>query len=187
MPYLRECVLNRYTLQETDAYLRHLGCRGSFGAVRYRSRDVRRESLPEPQVFISRKDVCRLLWQWPATRPGDIIDVSYLLVHYGDLAIPFCFIQGFPEAIRERDAEHLLALITNPQVTSHPGLKRFVDRLKQNIEVILAACRFEESNGYVEGNVNRLKMLKRLMYGRGSFDLLRIRILCRNPDPSPAY
>ncbi|WP_369792447.1 transposase [Exiguobacterium sp. NG55] len=140
MPYVRECVRNRLTLQETDAHLRQLGYRGSFGAVRH-----------------------------------------------GDLAVPFCFIQGFREAIRERDAEHLLSLITNPQVTSHPGLKRFVGRLKQNIEVILAACRFEESNGYVEGNVNRLKMLKRLMYGRGNFDLLRIRVLCRNPEPSSAH
>lgn len=97
---------------------------------------------------MSRKDACRLLWQWPATRPDDnTIDVSYLLVRYEDLAIPFCFIQGF----RERDAEHLLSLITNPQVISHRGLKRFVGRLKQNIEVILAAFRFEESNGYVEG------------------------------------
>ncbi|WP_376745575.1 hypothetical protein [Exiguobacterium profundum] len=34
----------------------------------------------------------------------------------------------------------------------------------------------------MEGNVNRLKMLKRLMYGRGNFDLLRIRVLCRNPS-----
>ncbi len=161
--------------------------KGSFGAVRYRSRDVQREGLPEPQVFISRKDVCRLLWQWPATRPGDIIDVSSLLAHYGDLAIPFCFIQGFRGAIRERDAEHLLALITNPQVTSHPGLKRFVGRLKQNIEVILAACRFKEINDYVEGDVNRLKMLKRLVYGRESFDLPRIEVLCRNPEPSPAH
>lgn len=61
MPYLRECVRNRFTLQETDAYLRQLGYRGLFGAVRYRSRDARREGLPEAQVFISRKDVCRLL------------------------------------------------------------------------------------------------------------------------------
>ncbi|TCI66560.1 transposase [Exiguobacterium sp. IPCH1] len=55
-------------------------------------------------------------------------------------------------------------------------------RLKQNIEVILVACRFEESNGYVEGNVNRLKMLKRLMYGKGNFDLLRIRVLFETPS-----
>ncbi|VXB44599.1 conserved hypothetical protein [Exiguobacterium sp. 8H] len=126
MPHVRECVRNRFTLRETDAYLRQLGYRGSFGAVRYRSRDARREILPESQIFISRKDVCRLLWQWSATRPDDTIDVSYLLVRYEDLVIPFCFIQGFREAIWERDVEHLFALITNPQVTSHPGLKRFM-------------------------------------------------------------
>lgn len=157
-----ERVRNRYTLQETDAHLRQLGYRGSFGAVRHRSRDARREGPLEPQVFISRKDACRLLWQWPVTRPDDTIDVSFLLARYGDLAIPFCFIQG----IRERDSEHLLSLITNPKVTSHPGLECFVGRLKQNIEVILTARLFEENNGYVEVNVNRLKMLKRLMYGR---------------------
>lgn len=71
-------------------------------------------------------------------------------------------------------------------VTSFRRLKHLVGRLKQNI-VILTACRFEENNGYVEGSVNRRKMLKRLMYGRGNFDLLRIRVLCRNPEASPSY
>lgn len=51
MPQLRECVRNRFTLQETDVHLRQLGYRGSFGAVRYRSHDARRENLPEPRVF----------------------------------------------------------------------------------------------------------------------------------------
>lgn len=112
MPHSRECARNRFTLQETNAYLRKLGYRGSFDAVRHRSCDVRREGLPESQFFILRKDVCHLLWQWPATRPGDTIDVSCLLFRYGDLDIPFCFIQGFQEAIREREAEHILSLIT---------------------------------------------------------------------------
>nr|MBA2734414.1 transposase [Acidobacteriota bacterium] len=33
------------------------------------------------------------------------------------------------------------------------------------------------SNGQVEGQVNRLKMIKRQMYGRAKFDLLRARVL----------
>ncbi|WP_353048845.1 transposase [Exiguobacterium sp. s142] len=72
-------------------------------------------------------------------------------------------------------------------MTACPGLRRFLNRIKRNIEVITPACQFEENNGYVEGNVNRLKMLKRLMYGRGNFDLLRIRVLCRNPEVSSAH
>jgi transposase len=35
----------------------------------------------------------------------------------------------------------------------------------------------EYSNGQTEGQVNRLKMLKRQMYGRANFDLLRARVL----------
>ncbi len=36
------------------------------------------------------------------------------------------------------------------------------------------------SNGPVEGHVNRLKFLKRQMFGRANFDLLRIRVLCQS-------
>ncbi|WP_397495566.1 hypothetical protein [Rhodococcus sp. KBS0724] len=36
------------------------------------------------------------------------------------------------------------------------------------------------SSGAVEGHVNRIKMLKRQMYGRAGFDLLRKRILLSN-------
>jgi len=182
MDHLRECVMNHLTLKEIDRLLRGLGYKGSYGAVRYRARDIRKGLLLENPLILSRKDACRLLWQWPKKNEKDIADVSDLLCEYPDLSIPFCFIQGFREAIRVRDSDGLLRLIMNPKVTAHPRLARFVRRLKKDLPVILAACQYEENNGYVEGNVNRLKMIKRLMYGRANFDLLRIRVLCRNPD-----
>jgi hypothetical protein len=37
--------------------------------------------------------------------------------------------------------------------------------------------RFQNSNGVVEGHVNRLKLIKRMMYGRARFPLLRQRVL----------
>jgi transposase len=42
---------------------------------------------------------------------------------------------------------------------------------------VKAALKHKWSNGPVEGNVHRLKLTKRSMYGRGSFDLLRLRVL----------
>ena len=57
----------------------------------------------------------------------------------------------------------MLHLINNPEVTAHPRLARFVRRLKKDLPVILAACQYEDNNGYVESNVNRLKMIKRLI------------------------
>jgi len=54
---------------------------------------------------------------------------------------------------------------------------RFVRTLKQDIEAVEAAVSQPWSNGSVEGQINRLKMLKRQMYGRGVTELLRARLL----------
>ncbi|MBI3460498.1 transposase, partial [Candidatus Acetothermia bacterium] len=49
--------------------------------------------------------------------------------------------------------------------------------LRQDYRAVRAAVRLEWSNGQTEGQVNRLKLLKRQMYGRAKFDLLRLRFL----------
>lgn len=58
------------------------------------------------------------------------------------------------------------------------GLRRFAKRLAQERDSIEAALSLPWSNGPAEGHVHRIKLLKRQMYGRAGFDLLRIRTLC---------
>ena len=53
----------------------------------------------------------------------------------------------------------------------------FVAGLRQDYQAVKAALHYEWSNGQTEGQVTRLKMIKRQMYGRANFDLLRIRVL----------
>jgi transposase len=60
------------------------------------------------------------------------------------------------------------------------AMVRFVRTLKQDLEAVEAAVSEPWSNGPVEGQINRLKMLKRQMYGRGGIELLRARLL---PEP----
>ena len=61
--------------------------------------------------------------------------------------------------------------------TSFISLRNFAAGLKQEWPALQAACSNKHSNGPTEGAVNRLKLIKRQMYGRGSFDLLRKRVL----------
>jgi transposase len=49
--------------------------------------------------------------------------------------------------------------------------------LKQDEAAVKAALSLDWSNGQTEGQINRLKTLKRQMYGRAGFDLLRRRCL----------
>lgn len=54
-------------------------------------------------------------------------------------------------------------------------LKAFAVKLLQNTEAVVATMVLPYSQGQTEGRVNKLKLVKRSMYGRGKFDLLRRR------------
>lgn len=56
-------------------------------------------------------------------------------------------------------------------------LKNFAISLKRDEAAVYEAIRQPWSNGATEGHVNRLKFLKRQMYGRANFDLLRLKVL----------
>jgi transposase len=58
-----------------------------------------------------------------------------------------------------------------------PALRSFVVGLRRDQDAVTAGFILPWSSGVVEGNVNRLKMLKRQMYGRAKPDLLRKRVL----------
>ena len=64
------------------------------------------------------------------------------------------------------------------------GMQRFVRTLKQDLSAVEAAVEQTWSNGPVEGHINKLKIIKRQMYGRAGFELLRARILPLPPSPS---
>lgn len=53
----------------------------------------------------------------------------------------------------------------------------FVWGLKQDQQAVTASMNSQWSNGQVEGQVNRLKLIKRQMYGRANLDLLKARVL----------
>ncbi|KUL26906.1 transposase [Actinoplanes awajinensis subsp. mycoplanecinus] len=61
--------------------------------------------------------------------------------------------------------------------TGLPGISTFARHLTADIDAVTAGLTLPWSSGPVEGNVNRIKMLKRQMYGRANFDLLRKRVL----------
>jgi transposase len=56
-------------------------------------------------------------------------------------------------------------------------MNAFAVKLLQDSEAVLAAMTLPYSQGQTEGRVNKLKLVKRSMYGRGKFDLLRQRVL----------
>lgn len=63
------------------------------------------------------------------------------------------------------------------EVPLQKELKRYAKGLREDLAAVGAAVALPWSNGQVEGQINRLKLIKRQMYGRANFDLLRCRFL----------
>lgn len=85
--------------------------------------------------------------------------------------------QQFGAMVRKRQRDKLDAWIAACFASHIPDLETFAIGLQKDYAAIKAALTLPYSNGPVEGNVNRLKFIKRSMYGRGGFELLRQRVL----------
>ncbi|SRR5712692_4089447 len=95
----------------------------------------------------------------------EVIDRAYHLV------------QGFMQMLHDRRGEQLDRWIDQAKDSGIDELRRFATGLNGDHVAVQAGLTEVWSNGPVEGHVNRLKLLKRQMYGRANFDLLRQRVL----------
>jgi transposase len=85
--------------------------------------------------------------------------------------------QRFVNMCRDSDEPALDAWLADAIASPVPELQRFASSLRRDYDAVSAALRFKWSNGQTEGQVNRLKFLKRQMFGRAKLDLLRARVL----------
>ena len=93
------------------------------------------------------------------------------------IALAYELAQEFTEMARERKGQTFEKWLTRVAESGVTDLQRFAGGLMEDRAAVEAALLLEWSNGQTEGQVNKLKLLKRSMYGRANFDLLRLRLL----------
>ena len=86
-------------------------------------------------------------------------------------------VSAFAALMANRDGHLLDQWITTARAADLPDLATFARGLLQDHDAVTHALTLLYSSGIVEGHVNRIKMLKRQMYGRANLDLLRKRVL----------
>ena len=155
------------------------GFRGQANTVvRYwlrqrRSYRTRAASPPRrPALRASPRQVVWLILKATPLREGPArkrcIENRLTLVGSQQLAISFF------RMFRERSLDALPAWL---EATRGTALASFAAGLERDIDAVREALRLPWSQGHVEGQVHRLKLIKRQMYGRAGFELLRLRVL----------
>ena len=85
--------------------------------------------------------------------------------------------QEFVTLLKERQAQGLDGWLARAKESRVTELGSFANGISRDYAAVRAACSLPWSNGIVEGHVNRLKFLKRQMFGRARLDLLRVKVL----------
>ena len=94
-----------------------------------------------------------------------------------EIAAAYTLAQDFVRMVRERTSEALTSWLARAAASCVAELGSFANGLQRDLAAVTAGLSLPWSNGQVEGQINRLKLIKRTMYGRASFDLLRKRVL----------
>jgi transposase len=109
--------------------------------------------------------------------PGDHLRLKEVLTRCPELKAAAGQVREFAKMLTHRRGHRLEEWITTTTAGSDPHLAGFAEGLRRDQAAVTAGLTLPYSSGAVEGTVNRIKMLKRQMYGRASFDLLRKRLL----------
>lgn len=132
----------------------------------------------------SSRRISRLLNQLPETwSANEQAFLTHLLSQHDSIRQVQKLSEQFRQLMKAKSSEGLAKWCEEAEEV--PAYTSFVRGLRQDYAAVEQAFESKWSNGQTEGQVNRLKTLKRQMYGRAGFDLLRRRVLFRNCTHHP--
>ncbi len=124
----------------------------------------------------------RMLAAWVLRPPDKLADAHQNILFkaaqlHPDIERAIHLGHDFAAMLRQGEADQLDPWLQAVTASELSHLKGFVSGIERDYDAVRAAFTLPWSNGQVEGQINRLKFIKRQMYGRAQFDLLRLRVL----------
>jgi transposase len=104
------------------------------------------------------------------------------ILQVSQLSQAHLLVQHFVTMVRQHAVERLDPWLAACAQSSLSHLRNFALGVRQHYAAVRAALLLPFSNGQTQGQLNRLKFIKRQMYGRAHFDLLRLRVLWHSPS-----
>jgi transposase len=182
LPYLekrwREGQQNRKQLL---AEIRKQGFQGSYASVWRITSKFPETTMKPVQTTVSRWSPRQAAWllvcEPDKLTEENIRKMTCLCDHSPSALVAYPLVQRFGQMVREGGAQDLDDWLKDAEESKITELKRFAEGLRSDYGAVKAALLLPWSSGQVEGQVNRLKLIKRQMYGRAGFQLLRRRVL----------
>ncbi|WP_328761052.1 MULTISPECIES: ISL3 family transposase [unclassified Streptomyces] len=150
----------------------------TYGMVRAHIATLRRAPAGAPPRTPAVRQVTGWLTRHPTTlNEEDRAGLKEILAHCPELDKAAGYVRDFGEMLTDRLGSTLPTWIDAVDASQLPGLTGFALHLHRDLDAVTAGLTLDWSSGSIEGAVNRIKKIKRQLYGRAGFDLLRKMIL----------
>ena len=169
------------TFRQISSYIREKGYRGADSTIRMyatRERKLLKEAGDGRGEKIERRWLIKLLYK-PVDQVKGISQkqLDQVIEQYPGIGKVYDAGKSFKETLFARKPEDLEAWMEECQLLGIEELDSFVNGIQRDKDAVKNAIQFDYNNGLAEGSVNKLKVVKRIMYGRNSFELLKSKLL----------
>ncbi|MFB7510356.1 transposase [Streptomyces broussonetiae] len=158
--------------------------RGFSGGYSTLSRYVRTlrdgTAVPAPEPIPSPRTISGWIMRLrEKLSPRQAVELERVRLAFPDITEACNIARAFTDLVRNRRGHLLTESIRQGEQCGQPSIRSFAGFLRQDLDAVTAGLILAYSSGVVEGHVCRVKLLKRSMYSRASFALVRARILAR--------
>nr|WP_295974563.1 transposase [uncultured Bacillus sp.] len=179
-----EMVKNHATSRLIYEQIKRQLFKGGFDSVRVKVAAIRKELMKNsinekpPEKSYGRQPTISLYWKLnQQLSEEERQDLNYALTKFPDTQEVYAFVQYFRECANNYDSLSIQRLIPSVRKDAIPEIRSFVNYLHKELQSIILSMHYTYSNGVIEGQINRLKTIKRMLYGSASFTLLKKRVL----------
>lgn len=152
--------------------------RGFITKERRIAKDLNQKIKDEPSELIERKWLIQLLFKPLSDVKGITQEqLTAIIKKYPIIENIYEVVRTFKEIIFSKKAEELSVWMEKAELLGIDEINSFINGLKKDIEAVRNGIILKYNNGIAEGCINKLKVIKRIMYGRNKFDLLRNKVL----------
>ena len=183
-PLIRSLIQEKRKSSYVEEICRSEGYEGSVSTLNNMISEERKQLKQGRPVTISiRQEVLRVLWNVKKENHCDrfqklhpnLLDTFPQIMELDEL------VHSFRQLFKDKKAEQLMVWLKKQEQGTFSFIQTFIQGILQDLSAVKLSIEQPWSNGPVEGQVNRLKMIKRMMYGRAGFRVLRNRVLYQWP------
>lgn len=178
IPQIKKLILDGKKIYEIYEEIKSNGYKGKISLFTSRLKGIRQESRMNIK-FLKRSKIKKLLFYDIEEIKDENLknDLKEYLETNKELNILFDMIRKFKKIIFSKKPRRLSKWIKEAKKINVKELTSFVTLIESDIDAVKNAIKYSYSNGLTEGFNNKTKVIKRIMYGRCGFNLLRLKIL----------